>query len=122
MNKDKLDAADVDSPEMLSLMGYSIATESGQIQKGIDLCKKAVMLNPHNCDHYLTLGRIFLFAGQKGNAIKVFRKGLRIRKDARLIDELKKLGIRRAPHFQSLARDHFLNRVAGRLLHALRLH
>jgi tetratricopeptide (TPR) repeat protein len=112
----------VESPEMLSLMGYSLATESGQILEGIKLCKKAVLLNPHNSDYFLRLGQIYVLAGQKENAIKIFRRGLRIRKDNRIIAELKKLGIRKTPHFSSLDRGHILNKVAGKLLHAFKLH
>jgi tetratricopeptide (TPR) repeat protein len=110
-----------ESPEMLSLLGYSLARESGQIKKGIQMCQKAISLNPHNCDHYLHLGRLFLLAGKKAEAIKVFRIGLRIRKDARIIAELKQLGIRKSPPFQSLGREHLLNRLAGKVMVALRL-
>lgn len=118
----KNETENIESPEMLSLMGYSLATESGQIREGIKLCKKAIMLNPHNCDYYLRLGQIYLLAGQKEECIKVFRRGLKIRKDSRIIAELKKLGIRKPPHFSSLDRGHILNKVAGKLLHALKLH
>lgn len=112
----------MESPEMLSLMGYSLATESGQIREGIKLCKKAILLNPHNCDYYLRLGQIYLLAGRKEESIKVFRRGLRVRKDTRIIAELKKLGIRKPPYFSSLDRGHILNKVAGKLMHALKLH
>lgn len=118
----KLEADNSESPEMLSLMGYSLATESGQIREGIKLCKRAILLNPHNCDYYLRLGQIYLLAGRKEESIKVFRKGLRVRKDNRIIAELKKIGIRKQPHFSSLDRGHILNRVAGKLLQALKLH
>lgn len=112
----------IESPEMLSLMGYSLATESGQIREGIKLCKKAILLNPHNCDYYLRLGQIYLLAGRKEECIKVLRRGLRVKKDNRIIAELKKIGIRKPPHFSSLDRGHILNKVVGKLLHALKLH
>jgi len=106
---------------MLSLMGYSLAREAGQFQKGIELCLKAISMNPHSCDNYLHLGRIYLLAKKKDLAIKSFRKGLKIRKDSRIIDELRALGIRQAPPFASLPRNHVVNRVTGRILNALRL-
>ena len=37
-------------PEMLSLMGYSLASETGQFKKMIELCLRAIELNPHNCE------------------------------------------------------------------------
>jgi hypothetical protein len=44
-----------ESPEMLSRMGYSLAKDAGQFRKGIELCLKALSLEPRNCDHYLYL-------------------------------------------------------------------
>lgn len=119
--QDGQDATSIDSPEMLSLMGYSLAAESGQLEAGIQLCQKAISLNPHNSEHYLALGRVYLLAGRKEDAIAAFRKGLRVRKDARIIVVLKQLGIRKPPLFDSLAREHILNRVSGKLLRALKL-
>jgi len=115
------DTAEAQTPAMLSLMGYSLAAESGQVEQGIALCSRAIALNPHNSDYYLALGRVYLLAGRKDEAIKVFRKGLRVRKDSRIIAELKQLGIRRPPPFPSFTREHILNKVAGKLLHALKL-
>ena len=110
-----------ESPEMLSLMGYSLASEAGQFRKGIELCLKAISLNPYNSDHYLQLGRIYLLANKKDLAIKIFRKGLKIRKDPRIMEELRLLGCRRSPPFDSLPRDHVVNRVSGQILNSLRL-
>ncbi len=108
-----------DSPEMLSLMGYTLAREAGQFRKGIELCLKAIALNPQNIEHYLHLGRIYLLANKKDYAIKTFRKGIKIRKDARILEELRFLGIRRPPPVASLSRNHVVNKVTGKILHAL---
>ena len=78
-------------------------------------------MNPHNSDHYLHMGRIYLFADKKTIAIKAFRKGLRIRKDARIMEELRLLGFRRNPLFSSLPRTHVVNRVTGRIMSILKL-
>ncbi len=110
-----------DSPEMLSLMGYSIAKDSGQIKEGIALCEKALTLSPHECEHYLNLGRIYLLAGKKEHAMKVFKTGLRVRKDSRIIHELKRLGVRKQPVFGGFHRDHALNVAAGKILKLLKL-
>ena len=119
MNQD--DHQNTESPEMLSLMGYTLAREAGQFRKGIELCLKAIALNPYNCDHYLHLGRIYLLAKKKELAIKIFRKGLKIRKDARILEELRLLGSRRSPPFASLPRNHVVNRVTGKILNSLKL-
>lgn len=110
-----------ESPEMLSLMGYSLAREAGQFRKAIEMCLKAIASNPHNCEHYLHLGRIYLLAGNKEFAIKAFRKGLKLRKDAKIVEELRQLGIRRFPPFASLSRSHVVNRVTGKILRILKL-
>jgi len=110
-----------ESSEMISLMGYSLAKESGQLKEGIALCEKAISLNPQQPEHYLNLGRIYLLANKKEPAIRIFKTGLRVRRDPRIINELKGLGIRKPPFVRSLSRDHVINIFAGRLLKLLSL-
>ena len=110
-----------ETPEMISLMGYSLAKQSGQLKEGIALCEKAISLNPHHTEHYLHLGRIYLLANKKAPAIKIFKTALRIRKDPRIIHELKSLGIRKPPFLRSLSRDHLLNIWAGKVFKILKL-
>ena len=107
------------SPEMPSLTGYILAKESGQIRRGIELCLKAIGSNPHIVEHYLHLGRIYLIANKKEYAIKTFKKGLKISKDARIIEELNQLGIRQPPPVSALPRNHVVNKVAGKILRSL---
>jgi tetratricopeptide (TPR) repeat protein len=114
-------SASNETPEMLSLMGYSLAKESGQLKEGIALCEKAISLNPHYCEHYLNLGRIYLLANKKDPAIRIFKTGLRIQKDPRIINELRSLGIRKPPFLKSLSRDHMLNVIAGKMFKLLKL-
>lgn len=110
-----------ETPDMLSLCGFSLAKDSRQFKKGVALCEKAIALDPRNTDHYLHLGRVHLLARHKSLAIATFRKGLKIRKDHRLIQELQKIGIRKSPPFASLSRTNFLNIVTGKLLQLLKL-
>lgn len=110
-----------DSPEMLSLMGYSLAKEAGQYQKGIELCHKAITMSPNNCEHYLHLGRIYSIAKKREQAIKAFHLGLKIRKDPRILEELKQLGSRKSPPFPSLSRSNIVNRLTGKILHTLKI-
>ena len=110
-----------ETPEMISLMGYSLAKQSGRLKEGIALCERAISLNPHQSEHYLNLGRIYLLANKKEYAIKIFKTGLRIRKDPRIVSELKRLGIRKPPFVSSLSRDHIINIVAGKVFRLLNL-
>jgi tetratricopeptide (TPR) repeat protein len=116
-----IDQHHAESPEMMSLMGYSLAKEAGQFQKGIELCHKAITLNPNNSEHYLHLGRIYVLAKKREQAVKVFHLGLKVRKDARILEEIKHLGSRKSPPFPSLPRDHMLNKYTGKILHTLKL-
>jgi tetratricopeptide (TPR) repeat protein len=115
------DLQNTESPEMLALMGYTLAKEAGQFRKGVELCLKSIALNPNNSDQYLHLGRIYLLANKKDLAIKSFRKGLKIRRDSRIVGELRRLGLRQSPTFNSLPRDHVVNRMTGKILHAMKL-
>lgn len=110
-----------ETPEMMSLMGYSLAREAGQFQNGIELCHKAINMNPRNSDHFLHLGRIYCLAKKREQAIKAFQLGLKIRRDSRILEELKKLGVRKQPLFSSLPRGHIVNKLTGKVLHALKL-
>jgi tetratricopeptide (TPR) repeat protein len=119
MNEDNSTSAE--TPEMISLMGYSLAKQSGRLKEGIALCEKAISLSPHQSEHYLNLGRIYLMANKKEPAIRIFKTGLRIRKDPRIINELKRLGIRKPPFMSSLSRNHVINVVAGMVFKLLKL-
>ena len=112
-------SAPADSPQMLSLMGYGMVSDAGQIKQGIAMCLRAITNDPFNCDHYLNLGRIYLLGNDRRRAIRSFKKGLKIRKDPRIIKELRQLGIRRTPPISSLPREHFLNIITGKVLHFL---
>ncbi len=122
MNSDEMNgqvSTPTDNPQMLSLMGYCIVSDTGQIKQGIAMCMKAITNDPFNSDHYLNLGRIYILGNDRTRAIKSFRKGLQIRKDPKIINELRQLGIRRNPPISSLPRGHFLNIITGKVLHFL---
>lgn len=110
-----------ETPEMLSLCGFGLAKDSRQFKKGVALCEKAIALDAQNTTHYLHLGRVHLLAGHKARAIATFRKGLKIRKDNRLIQELQRIGIRKSLPFASLSRTNVLNIITGKLLQLLKL-
>lgn len=107
------------SPRIRSMLAYCLAKERRQFQKARQLCQEALALEPNNPEHYFQLGRICLLARQKKQAIQTFRKGLKLGRYQPIIDELRILGLRKPPVFESLARDHFLNRSAGKLLHRM---
>lgn len=119
--KNNTESLSGETPDMLSLCGFSLAKDSRQYKKGVAMCEKAIALDAQNTNHYLHLGRVHLLAGHKARAIATFRNGLKIRKDTRLIQELQKIGIRKSPPFASLSRTNVLNIITGKLLHLLKL-
>ena len=106
-------------PGVKSKLAYCLAKERRQYQKAMALCREALEAEPDNPDHYYQLSRIYLVAGQKSQAIKSFRKGLKFKRHQPIIDELTRLGVRKDPVFPSLPREHFLNRSVGILLSKL---
>ncbi len=101
------------TPILASYLGYCLAQERHQFKKGAGLCLEALKQEPEQAIHYLNLGRVYLAAGEKVLAIKTWRKGLRLGRNRLILEELKKLGIRRQPVFRSLPRSHSLNKHFG---------
>lgn len=109
------------SPELLSYLSYCMATERGQIHEALKLCNDALSQEPDNPVHYLNLGRIYLHAGKRDEALLTLRKGLSLGENQNIKKILEKIGTREKPVFFFLPRNSFLNKYAGLLLHQLRL-
>jgi len=117
-----------------SYLAYCMARERGQLREAMGLCQAAVAADPGNPAHYLNLGRVLLIAGKKSKAIAAFWRGIssnagpegasladwprngKRREHDLIMDELRRLGIRKPPPFASLHRGHPLNKFAGKLL------
>lgn len=121
-------------PAVNSYLAYCIAKERGQIRAGVQMCQAALSAEPRNPAHHLNLGRIYLLSGQKPKALATFQQGLsrdpavdvgvpagspsmgQGRQRAMIVDELRRLGVRKKAPFPFLGRAHPLNRIAGKLL------
>jgi tetratricopeptide (TPR) repeat protein len=106
-------------PVYFSYLGFCVAKERGQIQKGMLLCSAAMEREPENSVHYLNLGRIYLVAGNKQEAIRVLRKGLAYGPNQEIIGLLDSIGTRKHPIIRSLSRDNLINKYLGKLLSRL---
>ena len=93
-----------------------VAREQGEFKRAVSLCKNAIKEEPKNAQHFLWLGRIHLLAGQKKDAIRIFRMGLRHQRSADIQKELDRLGARRDPPVPFLRRENPVNRVLGKAL------
>ncbi len=108
-------------PLHLSYLGYCIARERGQLKRGIALCQDALAQEPEHAIHFLNLGRIHIMAGNKMEAIRIFREGLAHGQNRELIAELDALGTRKPPIIKWLHRNNPINKYLGMLLHRLGL-
>lgn len=109
------------TPEIHTCLAYCLAKGQGRYHSAAKSCQESIKREPNNPLHYLYLGRIRLLAGEKAKAIDAFRQGLKASPDPKIIDELKKLGVRKAPVLKSLKRNHPLNRMLGRISSGLGL-
>lgn len=103
------------TPIVCSSLAYCLAKERQELQKGIFLCMEAMLQEPNNPVHYFNMGRIYLLAGEEDRAIKAFRHGLKSGRNPRIIEELRKMGIRRPSVIRALGRDNPLNKYLGLL-------
>ena len=104
-----------------SYLAYCLAVNRQRYDEAVVLAREALAEQPNNPEFCLNLGRVLLLAGNKEEAILVFRQGLAFSRDERIIAELTVLGTRKSPVFRSLRRDHPLNKYAGILLTRLGL-
>lgn len=103
-------------PRYLSYYGYLTGIAGNNYHRGIELCNEAIKKEFFHPDFYLNLGKLYLATSNKGTAVKTFYKGLRIDKtNKELIEEIKKLGVRKEPVFSFFKRENPVNRFAGRI-------
>ncbi|RQW85623.1 MAG: hypothetical protein EHM79_11330 [Geobacter sp.] len=116
------EAAELDeTPELISNLAYCLAKENQDFEQAISLCRSAFRDESWNSIHYLNLGRIYLLAGRRNNAIRTFRDGLLHENNPRIKEELSRLGSRKYPVIASLPREHPFNHMLGKLFTRLKL-
>ena len=105
---------DPSSAKINSWYGYTTALVENKVQRGRDLCDKAIKSQIPDVYFYRNMGKIYLLQGNKRGAIGAFAKGLQIEKNNRaILKEWSALGFRRKPVLGFLSRDHVLNRKLG---------
>ncbi|HSD50314.1 MAG TPA: hypothetical protein VLG48_02820, partial [Candidatus Methylomirabilis sp.] len=109
------------TPILASYLGYCLARERQQFKEATGLCRQALAKEPEKAIHYLNLGRIFLAAGEKRLAINAFYQGLKRERHRLIVDELKRLGIRKRPVVGPLSRSHPVNKYLGLAFTRLRV-
>jgi tetratricopeptide (TPR) repeat protein len=101
-----------------SYLGYGMAKLHGHKEEGIKLCKRAIEVEFYQADNYFNLARLYFLLKQRREAMETISQGLKIDPDHRGLNELQEqFGQRRAPVVGGLGRNHFLNRILGKLRH-----
>ena len=108
--------AENNTPLASSYLAYCRAKIEGIYKEAVDVCMEARKEDPKNSEIYLNLGRIHLLAGNRKQAIQVFRLGLRQGRNNRIVAELDALGLRKSPPFPFLERSNPINKYVGKLL------
>jgi len=115
-------AAELDeSPELISHLAYCLAKAKHDFTTATSLARSALRDEPWNSTHYLNLGKIYLLAGRRKDAIQVFRDGLLHEHNPRIKEELTQLGTRKYPVIATLPREHLFNRMLGKIFTRLKL-
>ncbi len=103
-------------PIYCSNLAYCLAKEKREFKQAITLCNEAIKKEPKNSAHFLNLGRIYLLAGQRKDAIRFLRMGLRYEHSREIIAELDMLGARKSPPIPFLKRENPTNKYLGIIL------
>ncbi len=102
----------------LSYLGLALAMAYGRWDDAESLCREAVRMKRTQAELYLNLAEVYRLAGRKEDAVETLATGMKLTKrDPRLGNALRKLGLRRPPPLAFLDRTHFLNRQLGRMRH-----
>jgi hypothetical protein len=101
-----------------SYLGYGIARYERRVREGLALCEHGVKREFYQPENYYNLARTYLLANQRRKAIETVIAGRQVdRRHPGLARLHRELGIRRPPVLGFLSRDHFLNRLLGRMRH-----
>ncbi len=102
----------------LSFYGLCLGLEAKRPAEGIRFCRDALALEFFNPDLCWNLGRLLVHAGERAEGYATFQKGLALEpRHAGILREVQRMGTRRLPPVQFLARSNPLNVALGRLLH-----
>lgn len=92
-------------------------------QSAIELCRYAAHFEHYEVDVHYVLALAELRLGNRWRALNAIRMGLTIEPEHKRLKKLQMfLRQRRRPFFKKLSRDHYLNRVLGKITWLLQRH
>ncbi|HBG46266.1 MAG TPA: hypothetical protein DDW94_04660 [Deltaproteobacteria bacterium] len=111
---DKAWKEDKENAEYMSYYGMLKALRGGEIGLGLEFCTRAIKKEFFRAEFYLNLGKVYMAAGNKKGAIKVFKKGLKYdAANEEMNDLLIQLGFRNRPVISALDRSNPVNKLLG---------
>jgi len=115
-----------EDPLILSYYGCLQSIVDKKYRSGVETCKRAILLLKHRGTSseevlypvfYLNLGRAYIAAGKKKDAIDALKKGLKYDSGhSDLKKELQGLGVRKQPPVSFLDRSNPINKYIGMIL------
>ena len=108
-------------PLCKSYVAVLSAVERGEIGRAINVSEQLIRSSSEEPLLYLNLGKLYLMAGRRAEAVATLREGLAMRRMPEAEALLESIGTRKPPVFRFLSRKHFLNKYAGLLLSRLGL-
>lgn len=122
-----------DDPFVLSFYGSLQAIVDKKHRSGVDNCTKAIAVVQKRAGTvgremlfpvlYLNLGKAYVAAGKKRNAVTAFNQGLHYDSEHTAIQkELRKLGARKKPRLSFLDRSNPINKYLGKILNSKKKH
>lgn len=101
-----------------SYLGYGMAHLHGRKEEGLKLCRRAIEIEFYQADNYYNLARMYLLLRRRKEAVDTIEGGLKVDPDHNGLSQLyEEIGRRREPVLRKMHRDHFLNRLLGKLRH-----
>ena len=99
-------------PQGLSSYGLCLSRVEHKNKFGVELCQRAMLLQPSDGLHRANLVRLYAAAKNRRKAIEVLEKGLsKVRQDAKLLMVRDEIGYRTSPSLRFLRRTNPLNKV-----------
>src|SRR5205085_2556756 len=107
-------------PQGLSSYGLCLSRIERKNKLGVELCERAMALQPGDGSHRANLVRLYAAANNRRKAVETLEKGLRrFRPDAKLLLARDEIGYRRSPSLRFLHRTHPLNKFYSRCARVL---
>ncbi len=116
-----------EDPFILSYYGCFQAIVDRKYRAGVETCKKALSLLRKESSFgeetfypvfYLNLGRAYLAAGKKKDALEELNRGLKYdNRNSEILQELRTLGVRKKALVPFLDRSNPINKYVGLILH-----